>query len=264
MQKKDQAFKLKSRKLGNEWGDWEGSIEENKDVEANQNLFIFLLSFIVFIVLVGIWLIYLLLNNIQYSTFSLAHNLINFSFISLTLITAVYFILILLTLKFKKPYAFFLKDKQLVDLLIIRLTLLVGIKLNFSKDQIINSMLKVSNSLTKVFHKEIKKEEMLILVPRCLSKGTRKELDQLTKEYDLKIHIASGGTQAREILKKTKPKGIVATACERDLYAGAKDVPSQIQVLAIPNKRPNGPCKNTLVDINEFRSAIDFFLKHKE
>ena len=60
-----------------------------------------------------------------------------------------------------------------------------------------------------------------------------------------------------------KPKAIVAIACERDLTEGILDT-SPISVLGILNIRPEGPCKNTRVDLNKVLNAIDFFLNGKK
>ena len=44
-------------------------------------------------------------------------------------------------------------------------------------------------------------------------------------------------------------------ACERDLTSGIADV-GNIPVIGIINDRPNGPCYNTVVDINEFKRGL--------
>ena len=60
--------------------------------------------------------------------------------------------------------------------------------------------------------------------------------------------------------RKHKPKAIIAIACERDLVAGIKDVPYKILVHGIPNLRPNGPCKDTIINTIEFEKSIRMFL----
>jgi hypothetical protein len=73
------------------------------------------------------------------------------------------------------------------------------------------------------------------------------------------LQTAPGGNVARKIIRKTKPRAIVAVACERDLVSGIQDVAPKIPVLGICNSRPAGPCKDTVVDLDEFRDALDMF-----
>ena len=40
--------------------------------------------------------------------------------------------------------------------------------------------------------------------------------------------------------------------------SGIKDVAEKIPVLAIPNKRPEGPCKNTEVYLSELDETLKF------
>ena len=49
---------------------------------------------------------------------------------------------------------------------------------------------------------------------------------------------------------------IIAIACERDLLSGFKDVNTHIPVIGFPNRRPEGPCKNTCVDLDRIEDAV--------
>ena len=71
--------------------------------------------------------------------------------------------------------------------------------------------------------------------------------------------VVAGGEAAREIIKQHRPKAVIAVACERDLVAGIKDV-RNLMVLGVPNKRPEGPCKNTCIDLKRFENSIRLFL----
>ncbi|AKL95536.1 hypothetical protein CACET_c20890 [Clostridium aceticum] len=65
---------------------------------------------------------------------------------------------------------------------------------------------------------------------------------------------------ARKTIVDLRPKAVIAIACERDLFSGLMDV-KKIPILAIINKRPQGPCINTQVDIKEVEEAIAHFIK---
>ena len=73
-----------------------------------------------------------------------------------------------------------------------------------------------------------------------------------------KVVTAGGGEQAREAIKQYRPTFILALACERDLMSGILDIAEKIPVLAIPNKRPEGPCKNTEVYLDELDETLRF------
>lgn len=78
-----------------------------------------------------------------------------------------------------------------------------------------------------------------------------------------KVVTAGGGEQAREAIRQYRPTFILALACERDLMSGIRDVADKIPVLAIPNKRPEGPCKNTDVYIEELEETLRFITDRK-
>jgi hypothetical protein len=80
----------------------------------------------------------------------------------------------------------------------------------------------------------------------------------------VKIAIATGGTLARKIIIQTKPRCIIAVACQRDLVDGLIDV-FPIPVFGILNERPNGPCINTDVNINQIRLFLmNYIKKHND
>lgn len=78
--------------------------------------------------------------------------------------------------------------------------------------------------------------------------------------FSIQVLIVTGGTAARNAVKKHRPKFIFSVACERDLSAGITDV-NTIPVKAIVNQRPNGPCFNTTFDVEELRAAIIRFFE---
>lgn len=122
--------------------------------------------------------------------------------------------------------------------------------------------------------------EVLILLPHCIQnseclyKVTWEKLDncrlcgkcglpsiiQLKKDYGLNAVVVSGGTAARETIKKIRPKIIIAVACENDLISGLRDI-RKIPVIAVLNQRSCGPCKDTSVDIGVIKSYIEQIIK---
>lgn len=82
------------------------------------------------------------------------------------------------------------------------------------------------------------------------------DLVKLSEEKGFHFLVATGGTVARQMVKKNRPKVILAIACERDLMSGMQDV-FPMPCIGILNERPNGPCFNTRVDMNAVREAVE-------
>ena len=118
-------------------------------------------------------------------------------------------------------------------------------------------------------------ENLLLLVPHCLQRtqcgrNIIHDIDQcehcgqcnvtdllkLRYTFGVKCNLASGGKEAPSYVKDPAVKVIVAVACEEDLAAGIRaSFPKP--VVAIPNTRPHGPCKDTQVDIERVRATLE-------
>ncbi len=133
----------------------------------------------------------------------------------------------------------------------------------------------LNNIVVESDNKKYKPEEVMLLLPHCLQNnqcglkvtsnpevckrcGCCKigELLEYTKEKNLSIFIATGGTLARRIIKENNPKLIISVACERDLMSGILDVRG-IPVVGITNRQPNGPCFNTDVDFTAIKQRVE-------
>ena len=78
---------------------------------------------------------------------------------------------------------------------------------------------------------------------------------KLADEYGFTFFVATGGTLARQIIKEKRPKLVLAIACERDLMSGIQDV-YPLPAVGVLNIRPNGPCYNTKVDLDEVKKVL--------
>ncbi len=78
----------------------------------------------------------------------------------------------------------------------------------------------------------------------------------MPKKPGVKVYTVTGGGQARKVIRAQRPTAVIGVACERDLMSGIQDVAPKLPTLGVTNKRPNGPCKNTLIDIGELKKAI--------
>lgn len=77
----------------------------------------------------------------------------------------------------------------------------------------------------------------------------------LRERYGVRCVLAAGGRQALRAAKDGAVRGIVAVACEPELLDGIRAV-FPIPARAVPNLRPEGPCRNTRVDLNGLEQAL--------
>lgn len=169
---------------------------------------------------------------------------------------------------------------NIVSVLFPVITLVANL-IGISKNEIRKVYVKLNNQYIYSNKYNIKPEDILILIPHCVQKNSCKlkvtndinncakcglcnigELVQLQHKTKVKVFVATGGTLARKIIIDNRPKAVIAVACERDLTAGVQDV-KKIPVLGVFNKRPNGPCIDTSIDIKEVEEAINFFVGNK-
>ena len=191
-------------------------------------------------------------------------------------------ITLLLTVTKKKNFFFDKRLRAVVIKLIFPLLVVVGKLVGISADEVRRSFIAVNNELVMAEAKKVKPEKLLILLPHCLQNhecGVRiiwdikkckrcgrckiKYLLELAEQYNVPIAVATGGTLARKVVKEVRPDAIVAVACERDLSSGIQDV-YPIPVFGILNKRPNGPCFDTDVDLDMVERGIKLFLGYHE
>lgn len=149
--------------------------------------------------------------------------------------------------------------------------------MGISKNEIRKVYIKLNNKYIYSNSYNLKHEDILILTPHCIQNHNCKlkvtnevenckqcgkcnvgDLVRLKKDKNVKVFVATGGTLARKIIIDNNPKAVIAVACERDLTSGVQDI-NKIPVLGVFNKRPNGPCVDTSININEVKDAIEFF-----
>lgn len=161
----------------------------------------------------------------------------------------------------------------LIKLFLPLMTLVGGI-LRIPKEEIQKSFIEINNQLVLANRQRLKPERLLVLMPHCIQylhckikvtlniencvmcgKCEIKDLNELAREFNVKIFVSSGGTMARRFVREKRPAAVVAVACERDLTSGIQDA-YPLPVIGIVNKRPQGYCLSTGVDVEKVREAI--------
>jgi uncharacterized protein len=129
-----------------------------------------------------------------------------------------------------------------------------------SRDRVGHAFVLVHNRLEVLPPLVTESARLLVLVPRCLGREILQGLAVLKAQYGFTQLTTTGGTEARRAIAQMRPQGVVAVACERDLLSGVRDLKGRVPVLAFANQRPEGPCKNTQVDLALVEDAIRSFL----
>jgi hypothetical protein len=86
------------------------------------------------------------------------------------------------------------------------------------------------------------------------------ELKALVPKYGVQNRIVGGGTLALMAIRELRPKAVVGVACERELVAAMRELRG-VPVVAVPNWRPCGPCRDTRVSVPLVEEALRILLK---
>jgi hypothetical protein len=116
------------------------------------------------------------------------------------------------------------------------------------RDWVENAAVKVYNALALVRTRTVKAGELLLLVPRCLSRATLDRVLEMAGRYEVPVFVATRGQLARRVIRERRPRAVVAVACERDMVTGLHDVAAKLPVLGLTMTLPAGPCKDAELD----------------
>ena len=129
------------------------------------------------------------------------------------------------------------------------------------RDWVENAAVKVYNALAVVRAKAVGKGELLLLIPRCLSKPAIDGVLALSGKYEVPVFVATRGQLARRVIRERRPRAIVAVACERDMVSGLHDVAGRVPVLGLTMTLPAGPCKDAGLDLEQLEKWVKVFVE---
>jgi len=138
-----------------------------------------------------------------------------------------------------------------------------------------NIIIGVNNFLRGRKQKHLAPEKVMLLFSHCLQnskcpqkiindlaeckrcgKCTVKDILEIGERYGVKCAVASGSEMALEKVNAANVDVVIAIACERELAGGIKALFPK-KVLAVPNTRPHGPCKDCGVDIKSVEAFLN-------
>lgn len=246
----------RDRKLGDEWQDWDG--QPVADTQAGKRLFVGLCAGLFALTgLGGLLAWYMIAPRLSQWHDTAPVVALVVLIVSFVLIGAA-FAGITMILWFRRPLPHPLASmaRKLVSRA-ERGVFSLGRRLSVNTDRTAHSLIKINNILVRIDEQHVEPSKVLILLPRCLTKDQLREAQQLAQTYGVHVAVVAGGELARKRIKEHRPAAIIGVACERDLLSGIRDVGDKLRVLAIPNERPHGPCKDTSIDMMELREAIE-------
>ncbi len=155
----------------------------------------------------------------------------------------------------------------------------LGKMLHIDQEKIQGSFIEVNNKLLEVKQPTVSPDKLLLLLPHCLQeehcphkitldpyhcqrcgKCPVDGLLTMAENWGIKVRVVTGGTLARQTVKSLRPRLVLAVACERDLSSGIADS-YPMPVWGILNERPLGPCRNTLVSMEQLESKLAELVK---
>jgi hypothetical protein len=129
-----------------------------------------------------------------------------------------------------------------------------------ARDWVEHAAVDVYNALAERRGRKVGKGELLVLIPRCLSKATLDQVLDVAGRYEVPVFVATRGQLARRAIRERRPRAVVAVACERDMVTGLHDVAAKIPVLGLTMSLPAGPCKDAVIDIAKFEGWVKSFV----
>jgi uncharacterized protein len=248
------------RRLGHEWDEWDGApLPDAGNFDSPIGLFfVWSVAWVAAVAAVAALTVYLLGPRLAELTPSLPSILMTIvgAFAALSLL---WLAITGLSLAAGKP----LLPERLLErgplLVLMRQVSALSGRLGW-RDRVENAAVKVYDSLALARSRKVGGQELLLLIPRCLSKDTLEGVLTVAKRYEVPVFVATRGQLARRVIRERRPRAVVAVACERDMVSGLADVADKVPVLGLTLTLPEGPCKDTRVDLDKLDEFMRAYL----
>jgi hypothetical protein len=244
------------RRLGHEWDEWDGRPLPNQGNYDSSPALFFAWSAITLAVGLGIAALglFLLAPRLASTHSSIPALLWSALLISGAVLWAWWGILFL-SFELRRP----LLPERLAErgpfLRLMRLTSRIADRFG-RRDWVENAAVKVYNGLAMMRGRKVGQGELLVLIPRCLSKETLDGVLGIAGQYGVPVFVATRGQLARRVIRERRPRAVVAVACERDMVSGLHDVAGKIPVLGLTMTLPSGPCKDASVNLGQLEEWV--------
>ncbi len=244
------------RRLGHEWDEWDGSpLPRNGDFDSPPKLF-FVWSAAA--TAVGLAVLFGLLLLLRPHLASIHPALVTGASLGVAIVAAAawtWWALLGASYFFRRPLLPEWLAERGLYLRLMRWTSRVANRFG-RRDWVENAAVKVYNTLALIRNRKVKTGELLLLVPRCLSREALDGVLAVAKRYAVPVFVATRGQLARRVIRERRPRAVVAVACERDMVSGLHDVAGKVPVLGLVLKLPSGPCKDTMLDLGQLEEWV--------
>jgi hypothetical protein len=248
------------RRLGHEWDEWDGKPLPNQgNYDSPPSLFFgwSALAIASFFGLVA-GLVYLLAPRLAL-LLTAAPAALWATLAVLAVTTWLWWGLLLISYAIRRP----LLPEKLAErgpfLRLMRWTSFIADKFG-KRDWVENAAVKVYDALALERGRKVGKGELLLLIPRCLSRASLDGVLAIAGKYEVPVFVATRGQLARRVIRERRPRAVVAVACERDMVSGLHDVAGKIPVLGLTMTLPSGPCKDAGLDLNQLESWVKAYV----
>src|SRR5512143_2253301 len=248
------------RRLGHEWDEWDGRpLPNGGDYDSPPALF-FSWSAAAIATFFGVLALTLYLLAPRLAL--LAESAPRIAWVILGVAAAVAWLwwgCLLLSYLLRKP----LLPERLAErgpfLRLMRLTSRVAGRFG-KRDWVENAAVKVYDVLALERGRKVSKGELLLLIPRCLSRAALDGVLSIAGRYDVPVFVATRGQLARRVIRERRPRAVLAVACERDMVSGLHDVAGKIPVLGLTMTLPAGPCKDAGLDLQKLEAWVKAYV----
>ena len=124
------------------------------------------------------------------------------------------------------------------------------------RDWVEHAAIDIYNTMAERRGRTVGKGELLVLIPRCLSKQALDGVLEIAGRYEVPVFVATRGQLARRVIRERRPRAVVAVACERDMMTGLRDVAGKLPVLGLTMQLPNGPCRDATIDLDQMEKWV--------
>jgi uncharacterized protein len=244
------------RRLGHEWDEWNGQPLPNQGNYDSSPALFFAWSAATLAIGVGIvgLTLYLLVPRLR-AVYQEIPALLWSALLIVTALLWAWWALLFLSYLIGRP----LLPERLAErgpfLRLMRFTSRVANRFG-RRDWVENAAVKVYNALALQRGRKVGQGELLLLIPRCLSKVTLDGVLGIAGKYGVPVFVATRGQLARRVIRERRPRAVVAVACERDMVSGLHDVAGKIPVLGLTMTLPAGPCKDAALDLGQLERWV--------
>jgi hypothetical protein len=244
------------RRLGHEWDEWDGRpLPNGGDYDSAPRLFFFWSAAALLLAGAAVALALFLLGPRLAAAYQALPRILWLALAAGGVLLALWWALLFISYRTGRA----LLPERLAErgpfLRLMRLTSRMAERFG-RRDWVENAAVKVYNALALLRGRKVGTGELLLLIPRCLSRETLDGVLGIAGKYGVPVFVATRGQLARRVIRERRPRAVVAVACERDMVSGLHDVAGKVPVLGLTMTLPAGPCKDAGLDLGRLEEWV--------